>query len=139
MSIDYRKNAQELRIKYEAENIFLDAKWRGDLDRAADGDGSKEGDMPADWRDGWIDYLDLVVSIGSEKIAQLKTIEAAPDNKSAKKLVEKLQAAYEVEKAHYQCLANQSRAQGDPSIVNLAGLLDQEATDRQQYSGELIV
>jgi len=135
MSNKYTDKAHKLRDKYVAEVGLLRESWRDDL--AAARAGSLEANLPEDWRNGWIEYLNLVIAIGEEKKAQLDAIGNAPTDKDAEILVRKLNAYYAAEIAHYKSLETQSLKHESPAIRHLAGLLKREADDRQEYVEEL--
>jgi len=137
MSNRYKDKAHKLRDKYFAEVRLLRESWRDDLDAARAG--SLEANLPEDWRKGWIEYLNLVIAIGEEKAAQLDAIGNAPTDKAAKVLVNTLNAYYEAEITHYKSLESQSRKHESPAIRHLAGLLQREADDREEYVKELNV
>lgn len=143
MSNGYKDKAIKLRLKYDAEVELLNDKWFGDLQKARGGDPSPEGRMPSSWRGGWMEYLQLVVRIGEEKMAKLQEIANAKTTAAAKPLVQKLSADYLAEAEHYDLLVGNSQPSGPPDSPGesakkyLSDLLKREAKDRREYVAEL--
>lgn len=132
MANTYTDKASELSKNYTNENRLL-KQWSDEL---GDASNPPESDLPASWRDGWIEYLLLVIDIGKEKIAKLDAI-AAATQAGADDLVKELNADYAVEIVHYKFLAAQCHQPASPAIQNLSNLLNREAIDRKEYFTEL--
>jgi len=143
MSNEYKDIALKLRLKYDAEVELLNDKWFGDLQKARGGDPSPEGRMPSTWRGGWMEYLQLVVKIGEEKMEKLQEIANAKTTAAAKPLVKKLSDDYSAEAKHYDILVTESQPSGPPDSPGesakkyLSELLKREAKDRREYVLEL--